>query len=160
MLFARLMRITALTNILGILSLAGWGQCHTAAAGTERFASVQYIQTIHAPAGIELVLNVQGQQLSAVLRDYEGNPTPLETRLAGKLDACQVMLTGRNRRGSVEISGQITIAAFKGSIRRQIGNRWFSETVSLRRKLSEPSEFLPSVFSSFRNVWKEPVYRL
>ena len=40
----------------------------------------------------------------------------------------------------MEIRGTITVANFRGTIRRQIGKETFSENVVLRRKLGEPND--------------------
>jgi hypothetical protein len=80
-----------------------------------------------------LSLEEHRESILATLRDYEGSPEPLETKLRGTLKGCDVRLSGQNKRGRVEVSGTISIAIFKGTIVRQIGKDVYSEKLSLKR---------------------------
>ena len=56
----------------------------------ERFSSVTQVQTMDSKpstlfAGIELVLEENSDRVSATLRDYDGTPIPLTSRLEGRL---------------------------------------------------------------------------
>jgi len=101
---------------------------------TESFSTLRSIKDLPGPAGIELSLEEHGESILATLRDYEGSPEPLETKLRGTLKGCDVRLSGQNKRGRVEVSGKIAIAIFKGTIVRQVGKDAYSEKVSLKRK--------------------------
>ena len=117
----------------------------TALAGkVERFASVEYIKQIHAPAGIELILEQDDGRLNGTLRDYAVDPTPRETPLHGSLNGCAVRVSGEGNHSAVEISGQLTVPAFRGTIRRKIGKQWYSEKVFLRRQMTEKPDITPS----------------
>jgi hypothetical protein len=77
--------------------------------------------------------------------DCVGDETPLKTKLKGSIreqigGACKVRLSGRNRRGRVEIEGAIGSATFDGTIIRMIGKEKLSEKVSLKRKLDASPE--------------------
>ena len=121
----------------------------------ERFSSVTQVQTMDSKpstlfAGIELVLEENGDRVSATLRDYDGTPIPLTSRLEGRLQesrdgSCSVKLSGHNQLGKVEIEGVIGVAAFRGTIFRSIGKNSFSHRVSVRRKVSEIDNAIGSV---------------
>jgi hypothetical protein len=101
----------------------------------ERFSSIEDIKGLSGPSGIEIILTEEGTRLTGELRDYEGLPDPFTTKLKGTLKNCGVDVHGTSRRGSVAIHGEIMIANFQGVITRQIGNRTYTERVSLRREL-------------------------
>jgi hypothetical protein len=139
----------ALIMLSAAVSGLAWEPCGSEAhRKVERFASVKYIDKVQGPAGIELMLEENEGQLTATLRDYEGNSKPRETHLYGSLTGCAVKLSGRNNRGLIEISGRLTVPAFEGSICRQIGKRWYSQEVVLKRELSETPELVPSASGS------------
>jgi len=121
------------------LFLAGCaiGQCNPSGKypRMESFSTLDSIKELLGPAGIELSLEEHGESILATLRDYEGGPAPLETKLRGMLKGCDIRLSGQNKRGRVEVSGRIGIAIFQGTIVRQIGKDVYSEKVSLKRKL-------------------------
>jgi hypothetical protein len=100
---------------------------------TESFSTLRSVKDLPGPAGTELSLEEHRESILATLRDYEGSPEPLETKLRGTLKGCDVRLSGQNKRGRVEVSGTISIAIFKGTIVRQIGKDVYSEKVSLKR---------------------------
>ncbi len=100
----------------------------------ERFSSIKDINGLSGPGGIELILTEQGTRLTAELRDYEGLPDSFITKLKGTLENCDVDVHGTSHRGSVAVHGKIMIASFQGVITRQIGNKTFTERVSLRRE--------------------------
>jgi hypothetical protein len=136
------------------VSVCAQGQCPQPAHGkVERFANVSYVESVRGPAGIELMLQEDGGKLSAILQDYEGQPTPRKTRLHGTLSGCVVALSGQSSRGVIEIDGHLTITAFEGKIRRQIGTQWFLQKIFLRRKLSDAPAVVPSVVRSIRPRW-------
>src|SRR5438309_2183188 len=119
--------------VLVFASVALWtetsaGQCSPKAGSqiSEMFASVTDVLLPFGVAGnkslragIELRLNEESGSVSATLMDYEGDETPLKTKLKGSIreqigGACKVRLSGRNRRGRVEIEGAIGSATFDG----------------------------------------------
>jgi hypothetical protein len=132
------------------LACAANAQCVPTAysAKQEVFSSV--VQNLEVsgvkvgPTGIELLLKERAEHVLATLRDYEGSPFPLETTLEGAVHesatGCDVSLSGHGKRGKVEIRGTLTVANFRGAIRRQIGKETFSEQVLLRRKLGESND--------------------
>jgi hypothetical protein len=140
--------------LFGLLMSLPWAtdaQCvpKPYSAKQEVFSSV--VQNLEAsgvrigPAGIELLLEERAERVLATLREYEGSPFPLETTtLEGAVHqtatGCDVSLSGHGKRGKVEIRGTITVANFRGTIRRQIGKETLSEPVELRRKLGELNE--------------------
>ena len=89
------------------------------------------------PSGVQLTLREKGTRVTAILRDYEGQPGPVVTTLSGTLRNCDVDVKGTNRRGKVEIRGKITVASFECTITRHIGAGTYSEKVLLRRELPE-----------------------
>ena len=103
----------------------------------ERFSAIENVAGLSGPSGIELILTEKNARVTGVLRDYEGLPNPVVTKLKGTLRNCEVDLSGSNRRGRVEIHGEIMIATFRCVITRHIAGKTYSETVSLRR---EPPE--------------------
>ncbi|MBV9182690.1 MAG: hypothetical protein JO356_15370 [Acidobacteria bacterium] len=140
-----------LVFVVGVVAVVpvAWNQCSTAGNNkTERFASVEYVQKVRGPAGIELILHENGRRVSALLRDYEGEGTPRETTLRGSLETCGLALLGKSNRGVVKIHGEITVAAFKGEIRRQIGKQWYTEGVFLKRQMPDSPQFVPSALRS------------
>jgi hypothetical protein len=132
---------TLLLNLLSCVFLTTFAtaQCasESKSAQVERFSAVQHIDRLPGSSGIELILEEKGLHVKGVLRDYEGAPDPLVTRLRGILRGCDVALKGKNARGNVEIHGTIAIASFQCTITRRIGTNVYSERVSLRR---EPPE--------------------
>jgi hypothetical protein len=144
--FARLL----LLALLASLPDAAIGQCvpKPYSAKHEVFSSV--VQNLKGPAarvgpaGIELSIEKRAEGVLATLRDYDGSPFPSETKLEGTLHesraGCDLSLSGQGRRGKVEIHGNIFVAIFRGTIRRQIGKEMLSEKVLLRRKRAEPNE--------------------
>ncbi len=106
----------------------------------ERFSAIEDLTGLPGPSGIELTLEEEGTWVTGVLRDYEGLPDPLITKLKGTLQNCDVDVKGNNRRGKVEIRGTIMIASFQCIITRHIAGKTYSEKVSLRRENPEPHD--------------------
>ena len=63
------------------------------------FRSVQELKDVGGPAGMELYVEETGRELFGKLLDYEGTSSPIETKLKGALNGCDVNLSGRNQRG-------------------------------------------------------------
>ena len=139
-------------------SFAVTDKCSANPAKSETFASVTKVQppesTTHPAilAGMELILDEHLDHIAATLRDYEGTATPLTTKLEGTIQdtgtGCKVRLSGRNRRGKVEIEGTIGLVSFDATIVRTLGNQPYSETISLKRKPFETDNHLSTTFGS------------
>ena len=111
----------------------------------ESFLSLATVGGLSYPAGIELILDENGDRVEATLRDYAGEPQPHETKLtgtlqekqSGKTTTCEVDLTGKNKNGTLKIHGTIRPANFLGTIQRRVGSDIYSEKVSLKRRLRQ-----------------------
>jgi hypothetical protein len=117
------------------------GQCLTSknSPKTETFSGVEKLPDVPGPAGIEITLEENGQNVRATLRDYEGISAPLIGKLQGTMtdsqNGCEVTLVGRNRREKIEIHGVIRSAEFEATITRESKTQRYVEPVSLKRKL-------------------------
>jgi len=140
-------------------SFAVTDKCSANPGKSETFASITKVQppesTTHPAvvlAGIDLILEEHSDHVAATLRDYEGTATPLTTKLAGTIQdtgtGCKVHLSGRNRRGRVEIEGTIGVVSFDATIVRTLGSQPYSETISLKRKPFETDNHLSTTFGS------------
>ncbi len=103
----------------------------------EIFGSVQYIEKLHGPVGLELTLKEDGHAVSGVLLDYGGQETPSKTQLQGQLSGCSVTLAGKGSHGLIKVSGSLGVAALQGELYRHIGKRWYSQKIYLKRQISE-----------------------
>src|SRR5271169_385667 len=112
---------------------------------TETFSTIKGVQG-QGPAGSELLLEEDGEQVNARLSDYRGSSVAAVTKLQGTIEqatpvgggpaTCRVRLSGKDNRGPVEIDGEITPHYFKGVITRRIGKEVFSYRLSLKRQVS------------------------
>lgn len=103
----------------------------------ETFSNVRYMEAVESRVGTELTLEESGECVVATLKDYEGAPGVVQTRLKGTLHQMRVHLSGTGKRGRVEISGKIGVADFRGTITRWIGSDKYEEPVILRRRLKQ-----------------------
>jgi hypothetical protein len=102
----------------------------TAKAQTRIYSNVEYNEEGGDLLGYEIEFNVNGSQVTGVMRIYEGRcgePVPL----TGKLTAGKLSLSGQSRTyGDVRISGIIGSSSLKATIRMEKATQ--AETATLK----------------------------